>query len=294
MVDQINREKMAANYGFALAFMKSNPELWHLFNQATRQTWDANRFIAKLRNTKWFKHHSANVRNAIMQQTSDPATYKANIDKMFSTVRDAYGSMFGTANMDQKDLRGWAQTAYRMGWSEGELVDHMTKGLNYRKLLKKGELGGTAAETEGQLNNLIQNFGLSYGNNWKASQLEKLMRGDDTLAGVQNRVREQAKREYGAFADQIDAGSTVAEIADPYRQTMAELLELNPNDVDLKDKMIQRAMKQSTPKGKPAALSLTDFGDMVRQDKRWQYTDNAREQVSSVTQNLLQSFGLIS
>ena len=73
MVDKINKEEMATQYGFALAFMKSDPELWKLFNQATQQTWTADRFIAGLRNTKWFQHHSASVRNAILQQTSDPA-----------------------------------------------------------------------------------------------------------------------------------------------------------------------------------------------------------------------------
>ena len=292
MVDKINRERMAANYGFALAFMRSNDELWHLFNKAVRGTWDANRFVAGLRNTKWFKHHSSSVRNAILQQTSDPATYQANVDSMFATVKDAYGKMFGTANMDHKDLRRWAETGYRMGWSEAQLVDHITKGINYRKLLKNGELGGSAAEVEGQLNSLIENFGLNNGTNWKAHQLEKLMEGNDTIAGVQNRVREQAKREYGAFADQIDAGSTVADIAAPYKQMMSDLLELNPNEVDIRDKMIQRGLRQTTPKGKPAALSMTDFADMVRQDHRWQYTDNAREQVTSLTKNLLDSFGL--
>lgn len=292
MVDKINQERMAGEYGFALAFLNSDPELRHLFQKAVRQTWDANRFVAGLRNTKWFKHHSANVRNAIMQQTSDPATYKANVDQMYSTVRDAYGKMFGGAGMDNKSLRAWAETGFRMGWSEAQLIDHMTKGLNYRKLLKQGELGGSAAEIEGQLNNLITNYGLSYGDKWKAGQLEKLMEGDDTIQGVQNRIREQAKREYGAFAEAIDGGATIADIAEPYKQMMSDLLELNPGDVDVKDKMIQRALRQTTPKGKPAALSMTDFADMVRQDKRWQYTDNAREQVSSVTKNLLDSFGL--
>lgn len=101
MVDSINREKMAAEYGFALAFLKSDPELFRLFNQAVKNTWDPNRFVAKLRDTDWFKTHSANVRNAIMQQTSDPATYAANVNQMYATIRDTWGSMFGEAMMDK-------------------------------------------------------------------------------------------------------------------------------------------------------------------------------------------------
>jgi hypothetical protein len=285
---------MAANYGFALAFMESSPELKKLFNQAVRGTWTADKFIAKLRDTKWFKHHSANVRNAIMQETSDPATYKANVDQMVATVRDTWGSMFGASGMSDKQLRSWAETAHRMGWSEAQLVDRMTQGLNYRKLLKSNALGGKAAEAKGQVDNLLANYGIDLGDKWKAAQLEKIMEGDDSIQGVQGRVRDLAMREYKAFADRIAAGETVSEIADPYVQKMASLLELNPHDVGLQDKMIQNALKQSTPDGKPAAMDLATFQDFVRKDKRWQYTDNAKKQVADVTENLLRSFGVLA
>ena len=294
MVDKLDRERMAANYGFAMAFLRSNDELWSLFQQAVKHTWDPNRFIAKLRDTKWFQTHSANVRNAIMQETADPATYQANVDQMYATVRDTWGSMFGTANLNKKDLRAWAETAHRMGWSEAQLVDKMTQGLNYRKLLKKGELGGTAAEIETQLDSLIDNYALQLGAKWKARQLEKLMEGSDTIGGVQNRVRELAKREYAAFADAIDGGATITEIADPYRNIMADLLEMNPYDISLDNKLLQKALNQKTEDGKPAAMSLSDFADRVRRDDRWQYTDNAREEGMSITYGLLQQMGLVA
>ena len=47
------------------------------------------------------------------------------------------------------------------------------------------------------------------------------------------------------FADQIAGGQTVEDIAEPYRQRMADLLELNPADVDLSDKKIQAALRDS-------------------------------------------------
>jgi hypothetical protein len=292
--DKINDQQLAAQYGFALAFMNSDPELKNLFNQAVKSTWDTSMFIAKLRNTKWFKHHSATVRNAIMQETSDPATYKANVDQMAATVQDAWGKMFGTTNMDPKTLRTWAETAHRMGWSEAQLIDHMTQGVNYQKLLKDQTLGGTAAETEGQIDNLLGNYGLDLGGTWKAAQLEKIIEGSDTIGGVQDRVREMAMREYKAFADRIAAGETVREIADPYVQKMSSLLEVAPGQIGLNDRTIQSALKRRDDKGKPAALDLAAFADQVRQDKRWQYTDNAKQEVGNVTTTLLRSFGLLS
>jgi hypothetical protein len=291
---KIDRRVMAQNYGFALAFLNSNPELKQLFNKAVAQTWAPDKFVAQLRNTKWFKNHSATVRNAILQETSDPATFQASLDQMASTVRDTYGSMFGTAGMDDKRIDKWARLAVRMGWSQSELVDRISSTVNYEKMLKKDALGGTAAETKAQLDALAKNYGVKLGRDWKARQLASIMSGDDTLAGVQTKVQEMAMREYKAFADRIAAGETVMEIADPYISKYSELLEQNPNAVGVDNDLIQRAMKQVGPDGKPASMDLYTFEKEVRKDTRWQYTKNAKEEVSNVTADLLRSFGAMS
>lgn len=294
MVDKLDREQLATNYGFALAFMKSDPELWRLFNQAVKQTWTADRFIARLRGTDWFQKHSAAVRNSILQETSDPAEYKAQVDQMFSTVKDAWGSMFGQGSMDNKALRSWAETAHRMGWSQAQLIDHMTKGMNFRKMLRSNSLGGAAAELESQVRALETAYGVRLGDQWRANQVERVVKGNDTIEGVRSRVQELAMREYKAFADAIAGGQTVQDIADPYIQKMASLLELNPNDVSISNKLIQQALKQKTPDGKPAAMDLNDFENLLRQDSRWQYTKNAREEVSSVVAQIAQAFGTVA
>lgn len=290
---KINRRELAQSYGFALAFMNSNPELKQLFNQAVAQTWTPEKFVAQMRATKWFKNKSASVRNAILQETSDPATFQASLDQMTATVQDTYGSMFG-ANMDEKQVSKWARMAVRLGWSQAELVDRISSTVDYEKMLKKDSLGGTAAETKAQLDSLASNYGVRLGDQWKARQLAKIMSGDDTLAGIQTKVQEMAMREYKAFADRIAAGETVSEIADPYVSRYAELLEMNPNSVKLNDDMIQRAMKQTGPDGKAAAMDLHTFEKEVRKDNRWQYTMNARQEVANVTSELMRSFGVMS
>src|SRR5690349_10900095 len=135
MPDKINKAEMAAQYGFALAFMNSNPELKTLFNKAVKQTWTADKFIANLRGTKWFKKNSASVRNAILQKTADPATYKSNVNQMYSTVRDAWGKTFGQAGLNEKHLRQLAEQAHMFGWSEAQLMDHMSSGIDYQKFI---------------------------------------------------------------------------------------------------------------------------------------------------------------
>lgn len=289
--DTIKKQTLAAQYGFAQAFMNSDPELKNLFNNAVKHTWTPQMFVAKLRNTKWFKKHSADVRNAIMQKASDPATYKANVEKMKASVRDTWGKTFGSSTLVEGNLNKWAETAFRMGWSEEQLMDHMSSGLNFQKLLASGALGGTAAETEAQLDQLTSNYGINVGSNWKAAQVKRILTGGGTIGGVQDQVRELAKQQYGAFSDQLDSGKTMAEIADPYMQIQSQLLE-NP-DVDLKSSLIQKALTMKDAKGKPAAMNLTDFANNVRKDTRWQYTANAKQDVANATSQLLQNWGLM-
>lgn len=292
--DGINRRTMASRYGFALAFMESDPELKKLFNNAVRNTWAPEMFVARLRDTEWFKKNSANVRNAIMQETADPATYESNLQQMMATVQDTWGALFGEDGTNPKELKAWAETAHRMGWSEAQLIDRMTRGVDFQKTLTSDRIGGKAAEVKGQLDSLLSNYGLKMGDNWKASQLEKLVEGNDTVEGLRLRVQEMAMREYSGFADRIQGGETLMDIADPYMSKMADLLELNPHDVNLQNDLIQKALKQQAPDGKPAAMDLYSFEKEVRADQRWQYTKNARQEVSGVTEKLLRSFGVLS
>jgi hypothetical protein len=147
---------------------------------------------------------------------------------------------------------------------------------------------------EGQLRALARAYGVDLGNQWRANQVKKLVKGDDTIEGVRQRIQELAMREYKSFADAIAGGQTVADVADPYIQKMASLLEMNPADISVSNRLIQKALKQRTPDGKPAAMDLADFEDFIRKDKRWQYTDNAREEMSSIVASLGQAFGLLA
>lgn len=291
--DGNKREQAARQYGFVMAFFDTDPELKKLFNKAVRQTLTPERFIAELRDTKWFKKNAVSVRNAIMQETADPATYKQRVSQMAATVRDTWGATFGQT-LPGNEARQWAETAYRLGWSEAQLMDHMTKSVNYKKMLRNKHLGGTAAEMKTRIEALGRAYGLNPGNKYIARQVEKIVEGRDTFEGTATRLKDWAKREYAAFAAEIDGGATIQDIAEPYIGRMTELLELNPESVHARENMIQKALKAKGKDGKPAALSLTDFDDMVRKDKRWQYTDNAREQAMNVTEGLLRDFGLIS
>jgi hypothetical protein len=85
----------------------------------------------------------------------------------------------------------------------------------------------------------------------------------------------------------LDAGSDLTEVYQPYRQSMATILEIPIDKIDLSDPTLTDAI---TDKGN---MTLFDFKKSLRKDPRWQYTENARETVSSGLTQVLKDFGFM-
>jgi hypothetical protein len=66
---------------------------------------------------------------------------------------------------------------------------------------------------------------------------------------------------------------------------MATVLEINPNTISLNDPTLRGAI------GPDKEMSIYDFQRSLRKDPRWQYTNNAREEVSDVALKVLRDFG---
>jgi hypothetical protein len=66
---------------------------------------------------------------------------------------------------------------------------------------------------------------------------------------------------------------------------MAPVLELNPDSISLNDPTLRGAI------GQDKEMTLYDFQRSLRKDPRWQYTNNAREEVSDAALRVLKDFG---
>jgi hypothetical protein len=85
----------------------------------------------------------------------------------------------------------------------------------------------------------------------------------------------------------VDQGIDLDTIYSPYKQTMASILEINPDTINVNDPMLRKAI------GPDKEMSIYDFQKTLKQDPRWQYTNNAREDVSSSVQRVLKDFGFM-
>jgi hypothetical protein len=68
---------------------------------------------------------------------------------------------------------------------------------------------------------------------------------------------------------------------------MANTLEINPETIDMNDPTLRTAITAD------AEVPLYQFERQLRQDNRWQYTNQAKSEVANATQQILKDFGFM-
>ena len=85
----------------------------------------------------------------------------------------------------------------------------------------------------------------------------------------------------------IDQGIDLSAIYAPYRNIMANTLEINPATIDMNDSTLRSAITAEKE------VPLYEFERALRNDNRWQYTNQAKEEVSNATRQILRDFGFM-
>ena len=85
----------------------------------------------------------------------------------------------------------------------------------------------------------------------------------------------------------IDQGLDLDTIYSPYKNIMANTLEINPETIDMNDPTLRSAITAD------AEIPLYQFERQLRNDNRWQYTNQAKSEVANATQQILKDFGFM-
>jgi hypothetical protein len=274
--------------GWNRAVLTTYPELAALFRKGVAKGWDATRFQAEVRNTKFYKNNAESWRNTEILRLTDPKTYNQQI----GNVKDdliAQAEAMG-ATLTGKALTSAINQVYRLGLKGSQV----TKLLSNYVVAYNGVLGGSAGKAQQELKALARANGVSYNDNWYTTAAKNVVGGVRAAQDYEADIRAQAASAFPVYAEQIKAGQNVAEIASPYVNRMSALLEINSNDIDLFDNSIKQALSGRNPEtGKAETKSLWQFENDLRKDPRWQKTNNAKETYATATQGLLKTWGLM-
>lgn len=291
-------EEYMFELGFAMDLINSDPSLQEWIRRV-RQYMDKNKGrtptayeMADIKQgIEWFERFNSDQELARMQQ-ADPRLredFNRSLELKRNYVKNL-GLQYGITLSDQA-ISDIALVARLDQLGEDEIQARITPYLE-QAIAASENLVGRAAEAERDIVQWSRANGLTLTGQSIARYVSSVARGEQTVDNVKEDLRRMyLAGAYPAWADRIDSGYDISEIAAPYKEKMAALLEIDDGSIDMNDSLLQMGLQGVGPDGRPSVVPLYEFERMVRNDPRWQKTDNAYRTYSEVADSVLDMFG---
>lgn len=274
------------NYGY-LSWALSNDEVRPILLDIARgDITDPDRIFGQLQSTEWFQNTQASARQWEALVGQDPAEAQRRTDLAFDNIMRT-ASSFGI-NLPQSRARAMAEDSLRFGWNETELRSALfAEADRYDP--------GTITATADALGQMATQYLVPISDQLAEDYAKKIALGEASVDGWESYLRDQAASEFSGNASiqrALEQGLTVRQWADPYVQKAARTLEINPADFDLtSDRWMRGIHSVDRESGQSGPMSLGEWGEYLRKQPEWEYTDNARQQGAQWAQFIAKSMG---
>jgi hypothetical protein len=300
-----------ADFGLSETLFKNVPSLKAIFDEYVnpKSGMTDDEFRKRIRNDVWFKKNSKEIKTRFVQyynfrdlqesgQAEGSTDYEQQIARIERNLAKRAVEIGSGAASDPIALRKAAENLYITNREDDTTYVDDFLAAAIRPV--SGMIGGKP--TEGYSGQALQNYNAllqtARNNGFKISDiLPGGANEQQVLANIAagkidiNRVAQDARKlaaqgQPQYVRDLLSQGYDLAQVFAPYRQTMANILEIDdPNQIDLNDPTLRMAI---TDKGD---MNVYDFKKALKADNRWQYTENARNEVSTAAFNVLRDFG---
>lgn len=213
------------------------------------------------------------------------SSYGRGIDSTKASLAE-YAAKLG-AELEDAELATLAKQAYDSAIENDsvKLRELVRAKIGYTPgKAAKGEAGDAIAELKRTASANGLDLEKAFGSNL-TGWLQNIDKGE-SIDTYKRLIRNTAKigmpANIGAL---LDNGVDLEAIYSPYKNIMAAVLEINPESITLNDPVLRSAITGEKE------LPIYDFQRQLRKDSRWQYTNQAKEEVSDVALKVLRDFG---
>ena len=313
LTDAERREQaldVAAETDFALpeTIFNNVPSLKRILNRYVKENWTESKLRKAIRDDVWYRKNSAEIKARYVQlynyrdlvatgQADGSTDYEKQISTLERQIADKARQVGSGIASDPAALRKAAENMYitNVGIDDAMTTDFIAAAI--RPIVST--IGGQP--TEGYSGQALRDYqaiqDIARSNGFRVKDIipggsneRQVLEGIATGRLDANRIAQDARRlamqgqpEY--VRDLLSQGYNLDQVFAPYRQTMANLLEINADEIDLNDSTLQSAISDK------GDMNLYDFKKTLKADKRWQYTENAKSEVSDMTLKILRDFG---
>jgi hypothetical protein len=284
------------------------PSLKTILDRYVKEDWTESKLRKAIRDDVWYRQNSGAIKQRYVQlfnyrdlvntgRAQGTTQYEQDIVKLERQIADKARQMGSGIASDPAALRKAAENMYitNVGIDDAMTTDFIAAAIR--------PIGSTIAgkPTQGYSGQALKDYqeiqGVAKANGFRVKDIvpggqteEQVLQGIATGRIDANRLAQDARKlaaqgqpEY--VRDLLGQGYNLDQIYSPYRQTMANILEVNQDEIDLNDQTLRSAI---TDKGD---MNIYDFKKTLKADSRWQYTENAKQEVSDVAFQVLRDFG---
>lgn len=291
----------AERYAYAYNLFVSNKELMKLLSTAIKENWTSTLFASQIKGTKWYQKRDNNQRLAAAAEASGDKSFETTIGNIARRLSDRIAFYTGEriSATDPKLLER-AKRLYRDKYNEWETeVDNTVKSeylvarQNPDNVL---DLGGLLGRYQDNFMSTARQYGQRVTEDMAATYAMQVAKGDLTEDDITDKFRRNAASLFPGYKDLIMQGVTVDDISSTYRGWMSEIFEVDSDSIDITNpngigKYISNALSYQDDKGNYSAMPLGMFKQQLRNDPRWQYTENARNTYLDFGTQLLSKLG---
>jgi hypothetical protein len=205
-------------------------------------------------------------------------------------MRTLMGDM-GVDSNDWSVINAVAGKVIFEGWNDDQARNYIGQYITFGK---GGLAGGKAGAVQTNLNTYAYSMGVQNSDQWIQNAVRQVSQGFKTEQDFKNEIMSQSIAAFPQYEKQLRAGSSLQDLAQPYTQSMSQILEIPPGSVNMFDPTIRKAMSYKDKAGAVGAMPLWDFQNSLRQDERWKKTQNAQDSAMGTAHKVLQDMGIYS
>jgi len=299
----------ATDFALPETIFKNVPSLNRILKQYVDENWTEAKLRKAIRDDNWYRKNSAEIKARYVQkfnyedlvatgQADGSTDYEMQISKIERQLAKRAAEIGSSAANDPAALRKAAENIYITNRDKdttfiddflaasiktvaGMIGGKVTEGYSGEALDNYKALVKTARDNGFQVSDILP------GGANEQQVLQGIATGKIDIDRVKQDARKLAAQGQPQYVrDLLAQGYDLAQVFKPYRQTMATVLDIgDPDQIDLNDPLLRSAI---TDKGD---MNLYDFKKALRQDDRWQYTTQAKADVSNAALKVLRDFG---
>lgn len=284
-------ELIAQQYPF-LAWLANDPEIGPLLRKAVdvRTPYSPEKFTAELMNTNWWKSQSDAQREWNVTQNTRPG--EANMQrKAYWTELAASAKRMGVS-LTSNQIKFIAEIGLQQGLPVDSTIIQQAitrewRGTDYGA----GQIGVDAQSIRAMAQG---EYFRPMSTNEAHELSRRIARGEDTIDSIRARLQKQASDRFPHLRDQLAAGISPAQIVEPFRQIVADELELGgAENVNMNNATWRKLLTGVRDPGtqKIRAMTESEVMSLARKDERFWKTANGRQLDNEMATSLANVFG---